>query len=70
MVKIPRYAQYTMEVLEDSVIYDVGGQTQWFLFFEEYKSYRKFSPEKFNNPEAMAALKAKHSCEILEIGMK
>ena len=70
MVKIPKYAQYTMEVLEDSVIYDVGGQTQWFLFFEEYKSYKKFSPEKFNDPEAMAALKRKHSCEILEIGKK
>ena len=59
-----------MEALEDSVIYDVGGQTQWFLFFEEYKSYKKFKPEQFNDPEAMAELKAKHACEVLKIGMK
>ena len=70
IVKLPKYGEYRVEALSDAVVYDVGGQTQWFLFFEEYKSYKKFSPEKFNDPEAMAALKRKHSCEIREIGKK
>ena len=70
MVKIPRYAQYSMEALSDAVIFDVGGQTQWFLFFEELKSIKKYAPEKLADPEAMAELRGKHNCGILKIGKK
>ena len=61
IVKLPKYGEYRVEALTDAVVYDVGGQTEWFTFFRDCGA---LSP---HDAEAMAALKFRHGCEIKSI---
>ena len=70
IVKIPKYAEHSIEVLEDTVMYDVGGQTFWFEYLMDLFSIKKNDPARYNDPAAMAALKRRHGCEIKSIGRK
>lgn len=59
LVNIPQYANYTVEALEDSEVYDMGGQAHWFEFFQDYKSLKENWPERFANADEIKALKEK-----------
>jgi quercetin dioxygenase-like cupin family protein len=60
LVKIPKYAPHSFEVLEDADMYDVGGQAHWFLFLSDWFSLRKYAPERAADPEEMKKLKKKY----------
>ena len=70
IVKIPKYAHYEIETLTNAVMYDVNGQTDWFNYFLERRTIQLGSPERFNDPEEMKALKRKHLCDIQALGKK
>ena len=69
VVDIPRFAPHCMEVLEHSEIYDLGGQSCWSLFLQNYASIRKFRPEQLT-PENVEQLKKRFDIQIKSIGMK
>jgi hypothetical protein len=70
LVKIPKYAPHSLVVQEDAVLYDIGGQTQWYALLQDRASILKFNPERAQKPETMDALKAKFGCLIKTCGMK
>ena len=56
-----------VEALTDAVVYDVGGQTEWFTIFRDRSSIRAADPARFADPERMRELKFRHNCEIRAI---
>jgi len=70
IVKIPKYAEHSIEVLADAVMYDVGGQTYWFEYLMDLFSIKKRDPARYNDQAAMASLKKKHGCQIRTIGRR
>ncbi len=70
VVDIPRFAPHSLEALEHSEVYDLGGQTMWSLFLQNYTSVRELDPERFAKPETIQELKEKFNCPIKSIGMK
>ena len=58
VVNIPRFAPHSLEALEHSEVYDLGGQTYWSLFFQSYAYIRTKEPERLT-PETVEALKKK-----------
>ena len=68
IVKLPKYGEYRIEALTDAVVYDVGGQTEWFTLLRDRSSIRSADPARFADPEAMRELKYRHNCEIRAIG--
>ncbi len=70
IVDIPRFAPHSVEALEHSEVYDLGGQTMWSLFLQNYTSIRELDPDRFAKPETIQALKEKFNCPIKSIGMK
>ena len=69
VVNVPRFAPHSIEVLEPSQIFDLGGQSYWSLFLQTYASIRKFHPEQLT-PENVEMLKKKYQIQIAKIGMK
>ncbi len=67
VVNIPKLVPFSITALEDAEVYDVGGQTHWFSFLLDYASLATFSPERFNNPEEISALKEKFNIPIKAI---
>ena len=68
IVKLPKYGEYRIEALSDAVVYDVGGQTEWFLLFRDRGSICASDGARLADAEAMRELKARHGCEIRTIG--
>ncbi len=64
IINVPKLAPYTLEVLEDAEIYDMGGQTRWFAFLQDYESVRTYDPQRLSDPAAVKALKDKFKIEI------
>ncbi len=69
VVDIPRFAPHSIEVLEHSEIYDMGGQSYWSLFFQNLESIRVKSPDRYNE-ENIENLKKKFDIQIKCIGLK
>ncbi len=69
VVSIPRFAPHSIEVLEHSEIYDLGGQSYWSLFLMSLDSVRTFEPERYNS-ETVERLKKQYDIQIERIGMK
>lgn len=69
VVNIPQWAPHSMVALEKSEVYDMGGQTHWFSFLQDYRSMEANAPERFADPEQIRALKEKFQCDIASIGM-
>ena len=69
VVDIPRFAPHSMEVLEPSELYDMGGQSWWSMFLQSVQSIRANAPER-DTPETIEALKKKYDIPILSIGRK
>ena len=59
-----------MEVLEETEMYELGGQTMWSLFLQQYTSLKMRFPERFNDPAEIDALKKKFAVTVKSIGMK
>ena len=70
IVDIPRFAPHSMEVLEETEMYELGGQTYWSLFLQQYTSLKNRFPERFNDPAEIEALKKKFADTVKSIGMK
>lgn len=67
LVKIPTFAPRCLEVLEDSVMYDVGGMTRWYALCQDYSSLKKFEPEKATQ-EAFDQLRKQYGCGVKSFG--
>lgn len=70
VVNIPKFAPHSMEVLEETEMYELGGQTMWSLFLQQYTSLKLRYPERFNDPAEIEALKKKCAVTVKSIGMK
>ena len=70
VVDIPKFAPHSIEVLEETEMYDLGGQTYWSLFMQNYESIKNNDPERFAKPETLEDLKKKFNMPIKSIGMK
>ena len=69
VVCIPRFAPHSIEALESSEVYDLGGQSYWSLFLQNYTSVKTLSPERLTK-ETVETLKKKFDIQIAEIGRK
>ena len=69
VIDIPRFAPHSMEVLEHSELYDLGGQSWWSMFFQSLQYIRTKAPER-DNEETLEALKKRYDIPIKSIGMK
>ena len=69
VVCIPRFAPHSIEAVEASEVYDLGGQSCWSLFLQNYTSVKTLSPERLTK-ETVEALKKKFDIQIAEIGRK
>ncbi len=70
LVKIPKFADHSLQVLSKAVMYDIGGLTRWQALLEDYTSIRTYDPDRAKDPEAMERLKAKYGCLIQSFGVK
>ena len=69
LVKIPKYAPRSFEVLEQASMYDVGGITRWYAMCQDYSALKKYAPEKADKA-AYDELRAKFGCQVAEYGKK
>ena len=69
VINAPRFAPRSIEVLEPSEMYDLGGQPYWSLFLQNYESIKHYDPKRLT-PETLDALKKKFKIQIDSIGMK
>lgn len=67
ILNVPKLAPFTLEALEDAEIYDMGGQTKWFAYLQDYESVRTYDPARLADPEAMQALKDKFGVQLKRI---
>ena len=70
VVKVPKFAEHSIEALTDSVMYDVGGLTRWYAFLQDRASIMKYDPERAKLPETIAELKRKYGCNVKSFGLK
>ena len=69
VVDIPRFAPHSIEALEKSEVYDLGGLSYWSLFFQNYTSILKRDPDRLT-PETVEGLKKKFKIQIDSFGIK
>ncbi len=69
VVIAPRFAPRSIEALERTELYELGGQAWWSLFLQSYASIRQYEPERLT-PETLAALKERFHIPVARIGMR
>ena len=69
VVIAPKFAPRSIEALERTELYELGGQSYWSLFLQNYASIQKYDPARLT-PETLAALKKRFCIQIDKIGMK
>ena len=69
VINAPRFAPRSIEVLEPSEMYDLGGQPYWSLFLQNYASIKHYDPNRLT-PEKLQELKDRFHIQIESIGMK
>ena len=69
VINAPRFAPRSIEVLEKSEMYDLGGQPYWSLFLRNCEAIKHYDPDSLT-PEKLAELKKKFKIQIESIGMK
>ena len=69
VVIAPRFAPRSIEVLEHTELYELGGQAWWSLFLQNYASIRHYDPARLT-PETLQALKERFHIPVKCIGMK
>ncbi len=67
LVHIPPYHKHTIEVLEDSEVFDYGGETFTMDLLEDYNAIKTNTPEKLNDAEYMTNIFHRHGCYITGI---
>ncbi len=67
LVKIPTFAPRSFEVLEDTVMYDVGGITRWYALCQDYSTLKKYQPEKATR-EAFDQMRKQFGCGVKSYG--
>lgn len=67
VVDIPRFAPHSLEALEDSEVYDLGGLTMWSLFMQSYASIKYYDPERLAKPETLAKLREEFNVPVISI---
>jgi hypothetical protein len=70
VVKIPKLATRSLKALTDATIYDIGGLTHWYAFFQDRASILKNDPERAAKPETWEELKLRYDCRIKSIGIE
>ncbi len=70
VINIPKFAPHSLEALEKSELYDLGGLTFWSSFMHDYMSIKTYDPERLKQPGVVDGLKDKFNCPIKCIGMK
>ena len=68
IVNVPKLAPYSLTVLEDAEVYDMGGQTLWFSYLQDLESVRTYDPARLKDGAAMQALKDKFGIELCFAG--
>ena len=68
-VKIPMYAPRSIEAVEESVMYDIGGLTRWQAFLQDHAAIKK-DPARADDAEVLENLKLKYGCQIKTCGMR
>ncbi|MBQ6603419.1 MAG: cupin domain-containing protein [Eubacterium sp.] len=69
LVKIPKYAPRSFEVLEDTAMYDLGGITRWYALVADFAALKKYEPEQATK-EAFDEMRKKYGCQVKEYGKK
>jgi len=64
VVKVPALRNFSLTVLEDAVMYDVGGSPRWQAYFEDRASILKFDPARAKDPATFAALREKFGVQL------
>lgn len=67
IINVPKLAPFTLTALEPAEVYDMGGQTHWFSFLQDYESLRTFTPARLQEPETLPVLKEKYRVEVQSI---
>jgi mannose-6-phosphate isomerase-like protein (cupin superfamily) len=67
LINIPKFAPHSLQVLEKSELYDLGGLTFWSSFLHDYMSIKVNDPDRLM-PEVINELKDKFNCQIKRIG--
>ena len=70
VVKLPKFACYSITALTDAVMYDVGGQTRWYALLQDRAAILKYDRDRAKDPETLKALKARFKCQIRTYGSK
>ena len=69
VINAPRFLPRSIEVLEKSEMYDLGGQPYWSLFLQNIESIRHYDPSRLTK-ETIDGLKKKFKIQIESIGFK
>lgn len=64
LVHIPPFHAHTIKVLEDSEMYDYGGETYTMALLEDYESIKTYQPDKLNDAAFMTEFKKKYRCFV------
>ena len=64
LVHIPPFHRHSIKVLEDSEVFDYGGEADLMALLEDYESIRKYQPEKTEDETFMRAFLRKYKCFV------
>jgi len=70
LVKIPKYAPRSFDVLEDAVVYDVGGMPRWDAYMTDRASVLEREPERAALPETFDELRKKFGIPYCKSGVR
>nr|WP_289767751.1 cupin domain-containing protein [uncultured Acetatifactor sp.] len=64
LVHIPNFHPHTIRALEDTKLYDYGGETDLMAMMEDLDSLKKHHPEKLREEAFMTAFRHKYKCFV------
>ena len=70
LIKIPLHAPRSFEVLEDAVMYDVGGLARWNDYLTDRESVLALDPERAAKPETLDEMRKRFGVVYKTLGMK
>lgn len=66
LVHIPPFHKHSWKVLEDTELFDYGGEMDLMALMEDYDSIKKYKPEKLKDKEFMTSFLRKYSCYVTD----
>jgi quercetin dioxygenase-like cupin family protein len=64
VVRVPKLAEFTIEALADSVVYDVGGLPRWYAYLQDRASILANDPARAKDPAVFASLREKFDIQL------